>query len=362
MHAKQHPTLDATDRLLVVRLSAMGDIIHAMPAIAALRRAKPDLHIGWLVEERWAELLCASSAERLTQRSERKPLADWVHVAKFSSWRRALFSDKTWREIQSCRREVRARKYDIALDLQGAIRSALAARATGATIRIGSSQPRESPARMFYTHAVDVQGSHVIEHALSLASVFAGQALEYVQPPFPIDPTIEAWADRQSEMFGGKPLAILNPGAGWGAKCWPAESFGAVARALSERGMAVLVNHGPGEEALTEAVRNSSGEVAVPLKCSVGELIALTRRARLFIGGDTGPMHLAAALRVPVVALFGPTRPERNGPFGTPNVVLRSPESVYNTTHTHRRDEGLVSIEPQAVMEAADRLLGEQHG
>src|ERR1039458_8900866 len=142
----------------------------------------------------------------------------------------------------------------------------------------------------------------------------------------------------------------------------PEVPCGEVARALADRGMAVLVNHGPGEEALAEAVGNSSGGVAVPLKCSVGELIALTRRARLFIGGDTGPMQLAAALRVPVVALFGPTRPERNGPFGTPSVVLRSPQSVYNTTHTDRRDEGLVSIGPQAVIQAAERLLGEQHG
>jgi heptosyltransferase-1 len=352
----------ATDRLLVVRLSAMGDIIHAMPAIAALRRAKPDLQIGWLVEERWAELLCARDAKRLAACSERKPLADWVHVAKFSRWRKALLSRETWREIQSCRREVRARKYQVALDLQGAIRSALAAHSSGAAIRIGASQPREGPARMFYTHAIDVRGTHVIEHALSLASEIAGRTLEYVQPAFPVDPASEGWADHQSEMLGGKPLAILNPGAGWGAKCWPAGSFGAVARALADRGMAVLINHGPGEEALAEAVRSSSGGVAVPLKCSVGELIALTRRARLFIGGDTGPMQLAAALRVPVVALFGPTRPERNGPFGTPNVVLRSPQSVYNTTHTDRRDEGLIAIEPQAVIQAAERMLGEQHG
>jgi heptosyltransferase I len=362
MPTEYRSAIASTDRLLVVRLSAMGDIIHAMPAIAALRLAKPALQIGWLVEERWAELLCARNAERLAAPSERKPLADWVHVAKFSSWRRALLSHETWREIQSCRREVRARKYQVALDLQGAIRSALAAHSTGATIRIGAAQPREAQARMFYTHAIDVRGTHVIEHALSLASEIAGHALEYVQPPFPVDPASEGWADQQSEMFGGKPLAILNPGAGWGAKCWPPDCFGAVARALAERGMSVLVNHGPGEEALAEAVRDSSGGVAVLLKCSVGELIALTRRARLFIGGDTGPMQLAAALRVPVVALFGPTRPERNGPFGTPNVVLRSPQSVYNTTHTDRRDEGLVSIGPQAVIQAAERLLGEQHG
>ncbi len=362
MLAEPRPAATPTDRLLVVRLSAMGDIIHGMPAIAALRQARPQLQIGWLVEERWAELLCARDSERLAARSEQKPLVDWLHVAKFSSWRRELFSHETWREMRSCRQEVRERKYEIALDLQGAIRSALAARSTGAAIRIGSSQPREGPARMFYTHAIDVRGSHVVEHALSLASELVGQALEYVQPPFPVDRAVEDWANHQSEMFGCKPLVILNPGAGWGAKCWPAESFGAVARSLADRGMAVLVNYGPGEEALAEAVHASSGGVAVALKRSVGELVALTRRARLFIGGDTGPMHLAAALHVPVVALFGPTRPERNGPFGTPNVVLRSPQSVNNTTHTDRCDEGLVSIEPQAVIEAADRLLGEQHG
>ena len=103
-----------------------------------------------------------------------------------------------------------------------------------------------------------------------------------------------------------------NPSARWRAR-WPSAD------------LAVVINHGPGEEALADAVRESSGGTAFPLKCSVGELIALTRRASLFIGGDTGPMHLAAALRVPVVALFGPTRPERNGPYGTRSVVLRSP-------------------------------------
>src|SRR5271166_4441425 len=348
------------DRILVVRLSAMGDVIHALPAIAALRRAKPELKIGWLIEERWAELLCSRESERLAPRSQLKPLPDWVHVANFSGWRRALSSDETWREIRSCLREVRTMEYDLTLDLQGAIRSALAARATGATIRVGSSQPREAPATMFYTRAIDPEGAHVVEQALSIASVVAGQPLEYVEPPFPVDPVREAWAEKFIAKFGGKSFAILNPGAGWGAKCWPTESFGAVACALTQRDVAVVVNHGPGEEELAEAVRESSGGVALSLKCSVGELLALTRRASLFIGGDTGPMHLAAALRVPVVALFGPTRPERNGPYATRAVVLRSPESVDNSSHTDHPDAGLQSIEPGKVIAAADGLLKDQ--
>ena len=346
------------NRILVVRLSAMGDIIHGMPAIAALRRAKPQLKIGWLVEQRWAELLCSRESERFAPSSQLKPLVDWVHVTNFSGWRRALSSAETRHEVHSRLREVRAMKYEMVLDLQGSIRSALAARAAGARVRVGSSQPREAPAAMLYTRAIIPKGAHVVEQAVSLASAVAGEPLECVEPPFPLDPVHEAWAEDFLAKLDGRPVAVLNPGAGWGAKCWPAESFGAVARALAERGMSVVANHGPGEEQLAAVVRESSGGVAVPLQCSIGELIALTRRARLFIGGDTGPMHLAAALRVPVVALFGPTRPERNGPFGTRSVVLRSPESVSQTSHTDRADEGLVSIQPKAVIEAWEQLLG----
>jgi heptosyltransferase-1 len=349
-------------RILVVRLSAMGDIIHALPAITALRAANPDLHIGWLVEERWAELLCGRGSDRLAARSEAKPLVDSLHLANFKAWRKALLSDESWREMRDLRHEVRGMKYDLALDLQGAIRSAFAAQASGAALRVGPSEPREKPASMFYTRQVDARGKHVIEQALSMASDVAGQPLSYAQPVFPIDAAAEAWADRMLQEIDAQHFAIVNPGAGWGAKCWPAESFGAVARALQERGFSVVINHGPGEEALAEAVRESSGQVAIPVKCSVGELIALTRRASLFIGGDTGPMHLAAALRVPVAALFGPTRPERNGPYGTTSIVLRSPESIDNTSHTHEPDPALTSIEPQAVIDAADELLRGKRG
>jgi heptosyltransferase-1 len=253
-------------------------------------------------------------------------------------------------------------KYGLALDLQGAIRSALVASAVGVKTRVGSSQPREAPASIFYTRQVTSQAAHVVDQALSIASAIAGQELHYVEPPFPMNPAAEEWADHLRGSLGSKAMVILNPGAGWGAKCWPPASFGAVAEALAERGMSVIVNHGPGEELLASAVREASGNTAIPVSCSVGELIALTRRASLFIGGDTGPMHLAAALQIPVVALFGPTRPDRNGPYGTMSIVLRNPESLYNTTHTDRPDEGLVLIEPRAVIDAADQLLGESRG
>src|SRR5271167_1835205 len=166
--------LDGSDtqllRVLVVRLSAMGDVIHGMPAIAALRRERPNLQIGWLVEQRWMELLCAHPPERLQPRSELKPLVDWVHVSDFKEWRKGLSSGSTWLEMRNCMREVRAMGYHIALDLQGAIRSATAARLSGAKSRVGFAEPREGPARRLYTTVVPAQGAHVVEQALSLVS------------------------------------------------------------------------------------------------------------------------------------------------------------------------------------------------
>jgi heptosyltransferase-1 len=342
-------------------MSAMGDVIHGMPAIAALRTAKPNLQIGWLIEQRWMELLCAHPLERLQPRSELKPLADWVHVSDFKKWRKGLTSSATWSDMGSCLREVRATKYHVALDLQGTIRSATAARLSGAKTRVGATEPREGPARRFYTNPIAMAGTHVIEQALSLASAAAGEELCFEPPVFPRDPATEAWADRFCSSVGLRPLAIVNPGAGWGAKCWPAESYGAVAKALGDRGMAVMVNYGPGEEPLADSVREHSGGTARALKSSISELIALTRRASLFVGGDTGPMHLAAALEVPVVALFGPTRPDRNGPYATRSIVLRSPESVDNRSHVEHPDTGLLSITPEEVISAANELLKERN-
>jgi heptosyltransferase-1 len=174
----------------------------------------------------------------------------------------------------------------------------------------------------------------------------------------PKEPQAEQHISRQLAELGIGEFAILNPGAGWGAKRWPAERYGEVAGKLADQGIASILNYGPGEEELVRAAEAASGGTARAMSSTITELIALTRRARLFIGGDTGPMHLAAALRVPVVAIFGPTDPARNGPYGTPSIVLRSAESV--TSHARRAapDEGLLAIGSDAVVAAARELLG----
>jgi heptosyltransferase-1 len=150
---------------------------------------------------------------------------------------------------------------------------------------------------------------------------------------------------------------LINPGAGWGAKRWPAERYAAVAQGLVERGCRVLVNAGPGEEPLAEVIASQTGGAATPLACSLAQLIALTRRLALAIAGDTGPLHLACALGRPVVGIYGPTDPARNGPFGTQFKVLRSPQSRRDHTRYQTPEAGLLTIQPEDVLRAAAALL-----
>lgn len=343
------------ERLLVVRLSAMGDVIHTLPAAQALRDASPEAMIGWLIEERWAELLCAPGAPRRGPRSPQRPLVDWVHTVNLRTWGKSLFDIQTIEQVARVWNDVRAARYQVAIDLQGAIRSAVLARWSGAPVVYGAAESRESPASLWYTRPVIARGTHVIEQNLSLAVALTQTTLAVPRVNLPIDPGAEAVI--REMLRGVRDYAILNPGAGWGAKRWPAQRYGEVARQLAGEGLHCFVNCGPGEEQLGEEVSAASGGSAKALKLTITELIAATRGAKLFVGGDTGPLHLAAALRVPVVAIFGPTDPARNGPYGTRSVVLRSPTSPTTHARNPKPDEGMLEIGVGAVVEAARGLL-----
>jgi heptosyltransferase I len=356
------PSERKIERLLIVRLSAMGDVIHTLPAVQALREAFPQAHIGWLIEERWAELLCAAGSSRRGPRSGLRPLVDEVHTVNLKAWGKSLLSMSTVQRIATVWNDVRDAHYEAAVDLQGSMRSAVLARLSGARVRYGAAEPRESPASLWYTRKVVVHGRHVVEQNLSIAEAVIGcevkRSVEDISCELPCDPAAEARTEQGLAHRGIRDLAILNPGAGWGAKRWPAERYGEVARMLADAGICPMVNYGPGEEDLFRAVLAASGSQARPTKGTITELIALTRRARLFIGGDTGPLHLAAALRVPVVAIYGPTDPARNGPYGTRSIVLRSAESVTSHARRAEADEGMLAIGSEAVVAAANRLLG----
>jgi len=354
------------DRLLIVRLSAMGDVIHTLPAVHVLRDAFPQAHIGWLIEERWSELLCAPGASRRGPRSALRPLVDEVHTVNLTAWGRSPFSLSTLQRAATVWNDVRGARYRLAVDLQGAMRSALLARFSRARVVYGAAEPRESPASLWYTRKVIARGRHVVEQNLSVAQAVFERELASRPPDiscdFPRDPQAEERIVHRLAELGIGNFAVLNPGAGWGAKRWPAERYGEVARKLAEQGVQSILNYGPGEEELVRAAEVASGGTAKAMTCTISELIALTRRARLFIGGDTGPLHLAAALQVPVVAIFGPTDPARNGPYGARSIVLRSPQSI--TSHARRAaaDEGLLSIGCEAVLAAASNLLAKTFG
>ncbi len=163
---------------------------------------------------------------------------------------------------------------------------------------------------------------------------------------------------RRTVFFGRSPAVLINPGAGWGAKRWPVERYADVARALLNRGFRVLVNAGPGEDLpCRHHRRREPGAAQLRLLCSVEQLIAITRRVSLAIAGDTGPLHLACALGRPVVGIYGPTDPSRNGPYGTPFKVLRSPESRRDHTRHEAPEAGLLTISPEDVLQAAEELL-----
>jgi len=350
------------EKLLILRLGSMGDIVHALSGVAALRRAFPAATIGWAVERRWAELLCAVGAENAASGSAEKPLVDRLHFINTVAWRRAPFASATWQDAWGAMSALHGARYEFAVDFQGAWKSAGLALWSGSPERVGFDRPRESPAAIFYTRRVVPASPHVVDQNLELAAAVTGQNSGPACFPLPCSTPADAWCDSELRRRGLQDFALLSPGGGWGAKLWSPENYGQVAAALGREGLPSIVNFGPGEEELARSVEQASGGAAQPLCCSLGELIALTRRASVFIGGDSGPMHLAAALAVPVVAIFGPTDPTRNGPYGARSIVLRHAASTTSYSHHGRPDAGLRSIPAEEVTRAALRLLEAQGG
>ncbi len=345
-------------RLLVVRLGAMGDILHALPAVTALRKAHPSWVIGWVVEPAWRHLLTTANGAAAAPLTSDQPLVNELHLAPAKAWGKAPLSRQTKHQVSELRANLRAADYDVVVDFQGAVRSAVLGKFSGARRRIGEASPREWAAKWFFTERVATHGQHVIEQDMELAASVAGDELEPVQPLLPVDFHAETWCDGLFAAFKNEPAVLLNPGAGWGSKRWPVERYAEVACTLGKRGFRVLVNAAPGEEALAEAIEAQAGGCKVtPVRCSLPQLIAITRRVALAIGGDTGPIHLACALGRPVVGIYGPTDPARNGPYGTRFKVLRSPLSIRNHARLEETEAGLLTIAPEEVLEAAEDLL-----
>ena len=331
-------------RILIVRLGSMGDILHSLPVLASLEESFPSWEVDWLVEPRWRPLLEGIGY-----------LSNIMNLDTLG-WRKDPLSAGSWNGLRDAIGTLRERRYDCALDLQASIKSAAACYLSGAREILGFEMPwlKEPACGVFYTRRVAATGTtHMVETNLALATALGAKSGPVQFPLPPGD------AEQLPEGLSGHGWAVVNPGAGWRSKLWPAERYAEVCDVLGERySLPVVLNCGPGEEELARQVTRAC-EQARPC-VFLGEipgLIALLRRSRLMIGPDTGPVHLAAALGVPTVGLFGPTDPRRNGPYGARQKSLR-PEGA-STSHSRSTSsaEIMEQIPTAQVLEAIQEVL-----
>ena len=334
-------------RLLIIKPSSLGDIVHALPTVAALRRRLPSAKLTWLVKREWAEVL------------DGNPDLDEVLAVDLSmkGWPAAI-------------RAVRARRFDVVVDLQGLLRSAMLGWMSGAPVRIGFANGREgSP--WFYTDRVSVPAvsMHAVDRYLLIARALGAEPEKPGPSAFPLphDAGAEVKVDAllaAADVQMGTVLVALNPSARWPTKRWPAESFAAVGDRLQQQvGVRVVVVGGAEDRPIWEAVMRAMRTAPIDLagKTTMKELIALLRRLQLFITNDSGPMHLAAAVGTPVIALFGPTDPTRTGPYGAGHAILRSGipcSPCFSRRCTNAVTmECMTTIHPQQMIESATKLL-----
>jgi lipopolysaccharide heptosyltransferase I len=338
----------AVNRVLIVKLGALGDIVHAIPVAAALRRALPSVRIDWLVSPRHRAIL------------------DLVPVID----RRLEMPDSRMLGVVG---ELRRQRYDIAIDLQGLIKSAFLARASGARRVIGFSAryTREPLSRLFYTETHDPGGggmyhegeTHVVLTNLGLLEPL-GLRADASPPEFPIEVVDSEVARAVAQATGGR-YAVINVGAAWPNKRWLPARFGMVASALrASHGLPSVVLWGPGEEPLArEAAAGSSGAATSLPPTSIADIAALARGASLFVTGDTGPAHIAGAVGTPIVGIYGPTRPSRNGPWSSDDITVSRADvcRCHHLRECRLKTMCLEDIEVAEVMAAVERRLAGAH-
>ena len=343
-------------KILLVRTSALGDIVHCLPVLTALRRAYPDAEIAWAVEEVWSNLL------------DGHPDIDRLILVRSKAWRK-MPKLAAWRDIKRCVGELRALRADVALDLMGNHKGALLARWSRAKRVIGPAraQRREPSSAVWLKESVPsgAGSSHAVDQALDILRGlgiqtdietgpvdFGGDRLLASEP----ESAATLLAELDAVRASGKPLVTIQAGAGWANKTWPADWFGEVASGLRREADAdVRVLLAPGEEHLAErVVEASDGAAQVVETFDFRVLAAVLRRSDLLLGGDTGPLHLAHALGTQVLCLVGPTCPTRNGPYGDPDaVVFRELPCSYCYKRFDEPKACLLQLTPEMVLDRA---------
>jgi lipopolysaccharide heptosyltransferase I len=342
-------------RILIVKLGSIGDIVHTLPALAAIRKAIPDAEISWVVERRAAEIL------------RDNPLLDRLIEVDTKALRRGLVSGETLRAPRQQLRQLRASAFEFAIDFQGLLKSALIARLSGARRIFGFSSDslREPASIIFLSQSIPTSKNlHIIRKNLTLASGALGISIpeDAADMEFPIATNAAHLAEaRSSERLSDGNFAILNPGGGWPTKLWSAERFGRLADELwSHHGLHSLITYGPGEMQLAETVLQSSRSgKASAVSLSLKGFYELAKRAEVYIGGDTGPTHLAIAAGTPIVGLFGPTEWWRNGSLRPADICIERVD-IDCRTDCHRRACSkwiCMDIEVERVLQAVGQRI-----
>jgi lipopolysaccharide heptosyltransferase I len=346
-------------RILIVKLGSIGDVVHTLPALAAIRKAMPDAEISWVVERRAAEIL------------RDNPILDRLIEVDTKALRRGLMSGETLRAPRQQLRQLRASAFDLALDFQGLLKSASIARLSGARRVFGFAKDllREPSSRFLLSQSVPISKNlHVIRKNLALAGSALGvsipQEANDLEFPITTNAAHRAEAGCAEQLAGGR-FAVLNPGGGWPTKLWSTERFGRLADELwTHHGLSSLVTYGPGEaeQAGTVLQASRSGK-ARAVNLSLKGFYELAKRARVYVGGDTGPTHLAIAAGTPIVGLFGPTEWWRNGSLNPADICVERLD-IDCRTDCHRRACSkwiCMEIEVERVLQAvSERLKLEQ--
>jgi heptosyltransferase-1 len=342
-------------RILIVKLGSIGDIVHTLPALAAIRKAMPDAEISWVVEHRAAEIL------------RDNPILDRLIEVDTKALRRGLVSGETLRAPRQQLRQLRASAFELALDFQGLLKSASIARLSGARRVFGFSSDslREPASRILLSKSIRISKNlHVIRKNLALASGALGISVpenaDDMEFPIATNSTHQAEA-RSAELLTNGNYAILNPGGGWPTKLWSPERFGRLADELwAHHGLYSLVSYGPGEAQLAETVLQSSQSgKAHAVNLSLKGFYELAKRAQIYVGGDTGPTHLAIAAGAPIVGLFGPTEWWRNGSLRPADICVERVD-IDCRADCHRRACSkwiCMDIEVERVLQAAGERL-----
>ncbi len=339
-------------RILILRTSALGDVVHCLPVLAALRRHLPEARLGWVIESAFAPLLAGH------------PGLDALIEVRLRAWRRRPFAASTGREVARLLRSLRAFRADVVLDLMGNHKAGILGAATLARRRIGLGrrQRREPSSVIWVTETVEARGGHAVERALA---VLERLGLPDEPPDFGGDRLFAgalAPEPEPGEETARQAFCLIHPGAAWGNKVYPPERWGAVARGLAARlgvRVRIALPPSPAERQLADRIVRASDGAAEPVEAAdLATLGALSRRARLVLGGDSGPVHLAHALGTPVVCLMGPTDPERHGPYGDPRsaIARRLPCSFCYRRFASTK-ACLLEITPDAVVERAAAIL-----